>query len=331
MRLILALVALLPLPAFADSTRSIVDEHILPGFAALAETTQTLQNTAAETCTRGDPLNTAYNAAFDAWITVSHLRFGPTEQEDRAFALAFWPDSRGATPKALSRLIANADPVVETADTYAEVSIAARGFFALEFLLYDAAFADQGDADYRCQLIQTITADIAAVSDAMQQDWQNDYAAKLIEPSADSPYRTPAEATQELFKALNTGLQFTSENRLGRPLGTFDKPRPNRAEARRSARSLRHVELSLTSLKSLALALAADAPDIQEKLDQRFTKAIDVAARVDDPSFAGVADPGTRIKVEALQSAVESIRQAVALDLGPHLGVSVGFNALDGD
>ncbi|HBR37591.1 MAG TPA: peptidase M75, partial [Sulfitobacter pontiacus] len=49
--------------------------------------------------------------AFDAWIAVSHLRFGPSETDNRAFALAFWPDSRGATPKTLAGLITDADPV----------------------------------------------------------------------------------------------------------------------------------------------------------------------------------------------------------------------------
>ncbi len=48
----------------------------------------------------GDPVLTeAYHAAFDAWIKTSHLRFGPSEVNDRAFALAFWPDSRGQYPR----------------------------------------------------------------------------------------------------------------------------------------------------------------------------------------------------------------------------------------
>ena len=331
MRLILAFVALLPLPALADSTRTIVDTHILPRVTALTDTTETLKTVATQTCTPDAPLKDAYGSAFDAWIALSHLRFGPTETEDRGFALAFWPDSRGATPKTLTALITQADPVAASASSYADVSIAARGFYALEFLLHDAAFADLGDATYRCQLIQTITADIATLAVAIQTDWQNDYAAHLLRPGADGPYRTDAEATQELFKALSTGLQFTSESRLGRPLGTFDKPRATRAEARRSERSLRHVQISLASLKTLAMALAKDAPDLQEKLDQRFTKAISLAERLDDPAFAGVAEPASRIKVEALQSAVEAIRSAVALDLGPYLGVSSGFNSLDGD
>ncbi|WP_224825090.1 imelysin family protein [Cognatishimia sp. MH4019] len=330
MRLIVLLLALMPLAALAD-TRQIVDTQILPGVTQLAERAETLHKTARQNCTPSMPLKDAYSTAFDAWVTISHLRFGPTETDDRAFALAFWPDSRGATPKALSKLISQSDPIAQTAQGYRDVSIAARGFYALEFLLYDPAFTDAGKPEYRCQLIQTMTADIALTTRAIAQDWHGSYATKLIDPSADGPYRTDQEVTQELFKALSTGLQFTSETRLGRPLGTFDKPRPLRAEARRSDRSLRHVELSLSALQSLALALASDAPELQGTLDQRFTKALEVAGRIQDPSFAGVADPASRLRVEALQSAVEAIRLTVGLDLASHLGVSAGFNALDGD
>ena len=114
-----------------------------------------------------DALRRAYHRAFDAWITVSHLRFGPAETEDRAFALAFWPDGRGKTPKTLGTLIDGSDPVVATPEEFRTVSVAARGFYALEFLLYDQAFGGRGDADYRCALIRAMTADIAATSAAI--------------------------------------------------------------------------------------------------------------------------------------------------------------------
>ena len=55
----------------------------------------------------------------------------------RAFAIAFWPDSRGATPKTLAELISAEDPVIYSREEFAAVSIAARGFHALEFLLFD--------------------------------------------------------------------------------------------------------------------------------------------------------------------------------------------------
>ena len=105
------------LPAWAKSPDipAIVETHVIPGYERLADETSTLARAAGDDCS---PSNTtliaSFHDAFDAWIGVSHLRFGPSEQADRAFALAFWPDPRGSTPKALGTLIRNADPVIET-------------------------------------------------------------------------------------------------------------------------------------------------------------------------------------------------------------------------
>lgn len=76
-----------------------MDALVRPGFATLAQSSAVLAETARADCTPQSPaLRQAYGATFDDWVAVSHFRFGPTEHEDRRFALAYWPDSRGATP-----------------------------------------------------------------------------------------------------------------------------------------------------------------------------------------------------------------------------------------
>ncbi len=330
-----ALALTLPLPALAQDRGPILtaaaQEHVLPGFAAFSDTTGALAQAARTDCAATSPdLRAAYHTAFDGWISVSHLRFGPSETGDRAFALAFWPDTKGFTPKALSGLIAAEDDAVETPEAFAETSIAARGFFALEQMLYDPRFADQGNDAYRCALIQAIATDIDLNARAMNDDWTS-FAMALTQPGENSPYRSGDEAMQELYKALVTGLEFTGDTRLGRPMGTFNRPRPNRAEARRSERSLRHVELSLIALRHLAAHLSVDHPQIASDLDGAFDKAITRAQTLDDPALAGVADPQGRFRVEALQQSINDIRQIASTELGPTLGISAGFNSLDGD
>jgi len=331
----LAAIALIICPSIAlsqDAVEDVVKNHVLPRFATLAQTGQTLADTAQAECNAtSNPLRMAYGNAFDAWVAVSHMRFGPTEAEDRAFALAFWPDSRGATPKALGTLIRETDPIAQSAAAYSDMSIAARGFYAMEFLLYDDTISTEGDDAYRCQLVQTVAADIARLSADIANDWQDTYASLLTDPTDDGLYRSDTEAAQELFKALTTGLQLTSDARLGRPLGTFDNPRPTRAEAWRSGRSARHVALALDSLRDLAARLSQADPALASDVDATFARTIAQIEALDDPIFAGVATPVTRIKVEALRSRVEEIRAIAGLRIGPHLGVDAGFNSLDGD
>lgn len=316
----------------AERVGKIVDEHILPRFGGFAETTEALAKAAQADCKpTSEPLLAAYNASFDAWIAVSHLRFGPTETDDRAFALAFWPDTKGFTPKSLGKLMASEDPAVNDPAAFSQVSIASRGVFAMEFMLFDESFAERGATAYRCALIRAIAHDIDANADAIVADWQDQYAALLRQPREGGPYSTEEEAVQELYKALLTGLQFTSDTRLGRPLGTFEKPRPKRAEARRSGRSLRNVVQSLESLQELGALLAEGHPSLAASLDAAFAQAHERAAELNDPVFAGVSTPQGRLRVEILQQSIDQIREIAVNELGPTLGVAAGFNALDGD
>ena len=330
---VLATVA--PMTGFAEQdprVAHIVQDHILPRFETLADASDTLANSARAECTAtSDALRAAYFAAFDAWGSASHLRFGPTEIENRAFALAFWPDSRGATPKGLRQIISARDPVAMSASDYQEVSIAARGFYALEYLLFDEGIRALGDETYRCTLTQTITADIAAMSHAIEDDWRTDYAAQLLSPSGDGHYRSDDEALQELLKALSAGLQFTGDMRIGRPLGSFTKPRPKRAEAWRSGRSARHVALSLQSLNELSRMLAGTDEGLSRKLGEEFTRASTQLTDLNDPVFASITEPRGRLRLEVVQQSVGRIRTLVREALGPALGVAAGFNSMDGD
>ena len=132
-----------------------------------------------------------------------------------------------------------------------------------------------------------------------------------------------------MFTSVPTALESLHDQRLGRPLGTFDRPRPKRAEARRSDRSLRHIVLTLASLQDLVDKSFGDlqTPD----LNAAFEDAIARAETLEDPTLAGVADPARRFKVEVLQRAVRDIRPALMNEVGAPLGISAGFNSLDGD
>lgn len=331
MRALALITALAAAPAAAsDMSSSITDRLILPAFKDLASSSQALAEAADADCSaKSKALRAAYGAAFDAWIVASHYRFGPTETDSRAFALAFWPDSRSKTPKALGSLIGSEDAGITDPAGFASYSIAARGFYALEYLLYDPELSAAGSPDYRCALTRAVSTDIAATAQAIAADWEKNYATEMRVPAA--RYRSEEEITQELLKALTTGLQVLDDMRLGRPLGTHDTPRPNRAEARRSGRSLRHVLLSLNAMEPLAIALAQKNTELKADLAHEFSKIRNRAETLDDPVFAGVADPASRIRIEALRQQVKDLRSLVSDRLSPALGVAAGFNSLDGD
>ncbi|WP_339821066.1 imelysin family protein [Sulfitobacter dubius] len=305
-----------------------IRDHALPGTARFASATAALDAAAQADCT-DTALRPAYQEAFDAWMGIAHLTLGPLEEDGRGLAIAFWPDTRGMVGRSVARLVAEEDPIA-TSGEYAEVSIAARGLFALERLLYDEDFAGYGAESYSCALAQAMAADLAVLGREVDTAWREDFAATLgsAGEAGNSRFLSPREASQALYTALATGLEFVDDQRLGRPMGSFDAPKPQVAEARRSGRSLRNVVLSLEALQGLAGTLS-DAPT--PKADAAFDRALTAARGLEDPVFAGVADPASRIRVEALQNDVRAISEAVGAEVAPALGVSVGFNSADGD
>lgn len=319
MRLALAL-ALLTTPAWADVDRALT-EHVLPGHQRLTEATAELAAAAEADCA-AESLLPAFADAYDAWLGIGHIQFGPIEDQGLNLAMAFWPDPKDSTGKAIGRLSRAEDPIVDDPENFGEVSAAAQGFTALERLLTD----EQPDAEYACRLTRAVASGLARKSAAIEAGW-SEHAELMRNAGTNDRYQSDLEAQRALYTALSTGLEFLHDQRLGRPLGTFDRPRPRRAEARRSERSLRHISLSLAALEELAMTMADDLP----KTTATFADARERADALDDPTLAGVADPAERFKVEVLQRTVRSIQIAVVEEIGRPLGIQAGFNALDGD
>lgn len=325
--LVAALCLALPvhaLPARADVAQA-VDEVIAPAYDRLAAAATAL-DTAAQADCAAQALRAPYQALWDGWAAIDFLHLGPAETSGRALALHFWPDAKSSGLRAQQGLVASDAAVIDDPAGFAKISVAARGLGGMERLLYPSDLT--GDEDVLCRLRRATAADLARTAGMLRAEWGG-FAHLLTHPGTkgNTDFLTEDEARAALFTQLMTGLEYLADTRLGRPLGSFDKPRPERAEAIAAGRSLRNVTLSLTGLRALALALYPDAPASAAAFD----RAIAQAEGLDDPVFAGAADPQARLKIEILQQSIRAARDAVETEIGGGLGVSVGFNAKDGD
>lgn len=306
-------------PALAD-TAAVVTDHARPGYAAFDAAAQRLAD--LDTCDP-DNLGPAFQAAYDAWMGVEHLHLGPAEEDGRSLAILFWPDAKGTGAKAQAALL-QADPATLTTDGMAQQSVAARGLAGLERLLYPAAPLSTDP----CPLIQVTTLDLARQAEVLATEW-GPYGEDLLTAGqpGNARFLKPQEATQALFTQLATGLEFVADRRIGRPLGTFDKPRPDLAEGHGSGRALANITLSLQALRGLAASLSPDGT----RTLAAFDHAIRLAQTLNDPNLDGIADPQGWLKLEILQQAVRATRDTAIAELGPALGVELGFNSQDGD
>lgn len=312
------------MPVHADVAEA-VNNVILPAYDDLSQATDLLAVAAQEDCS-AEHLRDSFQHAWDAWARIDFLRLGPVETDGRALAINFWPDPKSSGRRAQQALIDADPPAIDDPQAFADLSVALRGLAGLERLVFPSEIA--GKEDVLCRLRRATTMNLARMAADIRSEWTA-FGPLLVQPGSagNSAFLTVDEARQGLYTQLVTGLEHLADTRLGRPLGSFDKPRPERAEAISAQRSLRNVTLSLQGMRDLAAALLPDSPETQAA----FARAIELAEHLDDPVFSGVAEPSGRLKVEILQQAVQTAQAAVEAEIGGALGLSVGFNAKDGD
>ncbi|MDN5788956.1 imelysin family protein, partial [Pseudorhodobacter sp.] len=247
-------------------------------------------------------------------------------------SIAYWPDTQGHRQRALSRILQGQDPILKNPENYGIEPVSARGLYALEAMLFDPAFNAYGPNDPGCTLIRAASRDLAAQAAVLRDAWKPGFAEvlKTAGSAENTRFLDATEARQALFTALLVSLQFDINERLGLPMGSFDKPRPLRAEGRLSNRAQRNLELSLQGQQALAFALIPAKGDAVA-MREDFERVLWMVQKLYDPDFAGVDDPGKRFKLEALQTALVLLRTAVNEELSAALGVTMGLNALDGD
>ncbi|MCB1346730.1 MAG: imelysin family protein [Rhodobacteraceae bacterium] len=324
MRLPLAL-CLLASPALADAG-AVMDRQITPGTAAFTAAAATLAQAAGDDCLPAS-VAPAWNGAWDAWLGIAHFRLGP--QENAALDIAFWPDDRGTGRRTLARMIAAGDPMGQTPQGVAQISAAARGLSGLETLLFDPDFNTYATGSYSCTLVAALAQDLATQAADLETAWAA-YAPLLRAPGApgNATYLSPREADGAIFTQVMAGIEFDADQRLGRPMGTPDRPRPGHAESWRAGRSLRNLVLSLDALRLTAEALS-DAPI--DRVEAAFDTAAYFAGAISDPGFQDAAEPMGRLRLESLQGRIAAIGVALEQDIGEPLGIAPGFNSLDGD
>lgn len=270
----------------------------------------------------------ALRDAWLAWAPLDSYQFGPVEQLGAALTVNFWPDKKDFVGRGLTAL--EALPPDELADpaTIAQGSAATQGLPAIERLLYGDRTA--------CPAIVGISLYMDDLSGALYDGWfaQDGWADLANAAGPDNPvYLAPEEFTKTLYTAVDFGLTRVAESRLGRPLGTFDRPVPRQAEAWRSGLT---NEIILAQLHGLAeLVRSGFAGDVRETdrgwILQVFEQSEGRLAAIDQPIAEAVQDPESRIRVEALQTRIRYLQLEIAKTLGPNLGVETGFSAADGD
>lgn len=300
-------------------------------YGAFVAATGQLEHSAQAFCDTDAPRQdvlTAFEAAWLAWAPLDSYQFGPAETTGAVLAINFWPDKKNFVGRAVRELLALPAEAQRDPGAVAGLSAAAQGLPALEMLLYTEA--------PDCPAIIGVSGVLSTNAKALYQGWfgANGWADLTRAAGPDNPvYLSVEEFTKALYTAQDFGLIRIQEQRLGRPLGTFERSFPTRAEAWRSGLTNPIIEAQLAGIAEMIRdGFAGDVrePDRAWVL-QVIAQASERLDRIGAPLAEAVAEPEKRFRVEALHTKIGQLRRALAEDIGPGLGVDTGFSPADGD
>ena len=335
------LACLLPLNASAADAPRPTDHKamqtrvlgVLEGqFGAFQTAAHQLSGASSAYCAQAGSLDTVKATFRDTWLAWAPLdayQFGPIETQGAALTVNFFPDKKGFVSRALraSRKLSEADQASPA--VIAKRSVATQGLPAIERLIYDGETSP-------CPLLVGITGNLANVSSALYDGWFSDggWADLVRTAGPDNPtYLSDEEFTKQIYTALGFSILRIKEHRLGRPLGTFERAFPKRAEAWRSGLTNEIINAQLGGM--IAIVDRGFAGGLFNPTRAWIVQVIrDTQARVDKigaPIKDAVEDPTMRVRIEGLQSKLVYLQRQLDQDVGPGLGVETGFSAGDGD
>ncbi|WP_298909151.1 imelysin family protein [uncultured Aliiroseovarius sp.] len=300
-------------------------------FGAFRDAAETLAEMSVSYCAAeiGQDAHTdAFKQTWLAWAPLDAYQFGPIVQNGAVLSVGFWPDKKDYVGRGLKALLTESPEALQDPATIAQHSAAVQGLPAIERLLFDDLPA--------CPAVIGISAHLHGMANQLYADWFNKggWADLARAPSPENPvYQSADEFTKVLFTAADFELTRIGDARLGRPLGTFNAPRPTRAEAWRAGLSFELIDAQLLGIGTLleqGFAGDNNLAEIDELLDRINETRMRIAA-VGTPLDLAVTDPVTRFRVEALQTRIGSLQRQVNESVGPAIGVETGFSAADGD
>lgn len=352
MRIFVVLIAfLLPtLPAAAQEGPGarIASDFARPELDALAHSAESLTDAIDRLCSSPDSAaltrarDTFANVVTD-WGRVSVLRFGPLVSDNRFERLFFWPDPRGIALRQVQQVLAGKNADASSVEGLAGKSAAVQGIPALEFALFGTG-ADEmamGEDDFRCRYSEAIAGNIADIAHDALADWQEGtaFVQSFSAPAPDrEPYRSKTEVNGEVVKALSTALQFVRAAEILPPLGKEAvKGNGRRAPLWRSGLTFRLIAAQIDGARSLLRHAGYQDSLPQEQrfvvdsilfeLDHMIGSLTEIALPVE----AAFRDEEERGRIAFADLALDHASHLISEQLAAALGLSMGFNALDGD
>lgn len=324
----------------------LIEAWLLPRYDALASTTAAQKSAWESFCAKPEAaglpaLKGAYGKAADAWNAVEFITFGPISLSLRADRFSFFPDRRNAISRAMAEVIADADAERLKGDRFMHGSAAAQGLPALERLLFEEAAADAlvsgAEAARRCAYGTAIATNLANIASEIRAGWgdkTSGFFGAIVSGKGDPALLPDVGALPGLILTdLSGAFQRVTDTKIMPVLGSGPSDaKPLLADGWRAGRASRVVANMVESADALLKAIALQLPSRTQWAVNKAATAADAAAAKLPENLGAAAE--TSSGAAALQTTVKTFKAAqltVYKPIAAYFGISLGFNALDGD
>lgn len=327
------------------------DNLIVPGYEAFAAKTTAMEGSVAAFATEPSTatlasVRAAYQEAYKAWQQVSIYEFGPSDEQMLRTNLNIYPT-------AASEIESNINS--GSYDLQAAPSVDAKGFPALDYLLYGAPSEEEVVALYitdasatnRKQYLQEVASLISQRADAVYAGWTSGNYTATFEQAAGTAV---GSAVGNLVNQLNFDIDLTKRAKVGIPSGRFTagSALPEKVEAYYSGTSLELLKEAIRAEKAIFMGQTAsgtNGPGLDDYLDHveaaynggALSEAIEAqfdAALAATEAVEGPLSEAVTTQPEAVTAVYDAMQKLIVLtktDMPAALGVTITYSDNDGD
>ena len=337
-----------------DLARVTLDKHIRPGYQQLAQSGSSLTKAVGNYCSKPgasnyNTVNTAFDGFVTAWGRIEHITFGPISTDNRIERILFFPDRRGLAARQVETALRTRDVSVTEVDSLSRKSVGLQGLGAFELVMLGKADRSEPaeSREHRCRFAHAIAGNLTAISQAVSNEWLRDdgFAKQWLEPGTANPtFLKDTETTFILAKALTRGIEQVRDDRIVAPLGFGPQRRKMPAPLQFSGRTMRLVQANIDGLHHLWTAGGMQAAIIREHQPRAADSVPDFAKQVASElqtasKLAGglltqrkpFDDPKAKRDLISMGFPLKNARYLATQLLSEEAGVTLGFNASDGD
>ena len=340
----------------ADAKPVLVDianDVILPTYRAADASADALRVAvkaldAAPSATTLTAAQSAWRAARKDWHQGEAFRFGPVKTKDISGAIDYWP-ARG---EAIDAFITGPSEV--NAASLAALGANARGFQAIEYVLFDSAAGDAAvltrlttDPAAKRRMLYLVTAaeHLEGKTSELYAAWDpaaGNFARELTEAGSGAAlFPSAKSAVDQLVNSTVFAVDLVTGTKIGKPYGTKSGGNPvaDQEESPRSDNSIadmldtlegaKNVYVGAKSRKGLGDLVRAKSPALDTRVLALIEDAKAKIAAIPPPFRTAITTQ--RPAVEAAYQAMRALKNALQTEVTGALATTLQFNDNDGD